>query len=227
MICENIDMLKKALDGVLAAGERDVRIVDEKRLRDTLIDDLIRTAVFAPDEGTRAAARWVIRRTGGGGGHFRFVDPGALRGDGPRGGLRVHGAGDQHPRAHLRHRPGGLPGGAGRRGRGDDLRDRPLGDRLHPPAAGGVHLRRDRGGHQDRIPGAALHPGRPLPGGGEEIREGPGGRGQGRQGPDLGGDRCGLLQHRHRHLDPGRPVRADGGASSSGSTTPWLPSSRR
>ncbi|MBE0556091.1 MAG: aldolase, partial [Proteobacteria bacterium] len=63
MICENIDMLKKDLNGVLAAEERDVRIVDEKRLRDTLIDDLIRTAVFAPDEGTRAAARWLIRRT--------------------------------------------------------------------------------------------------------------------------------------------------------------------
>ena len=63
MICENTDMLKKALDGVLAAGERDVRIVDEKRLRETLIDDLIRTAVFAPEEGTRAAARWLIRRT--------------------------------------------------------------------------------------------------------------------------------------------------------------------
>jgi fructose/tagatose bisphosphate aldolase len=63
MICENVDMLKKALNGVLTAGERDVRIVDEKRLRDALIDDLIRTAVFAPDEGTRAAARWLIRRT--------------------------------------------------------------------------------------------------------------------------------------------------------------------
>ena len=63
MICENIDMLNKALDGVLAAGERDVRIVNETRLRDTLIDDLIRTAVFATDAGTRAAARWVIRRT--------------------------------------------------------------------------------------------------------------------------------------------------------------------
>jgi len=63
MICENIDVLKKALNGVLAAGERDVRIVDEKKLRDVLIDDLIRTAVFAPEEGTRRTARWLIRRT--------------------------------------------------------------------------------------------------------------------------------------------------------------------
>jgi fructose/tagatose bisphosphate aldolase len=58
MICENIDMLKKALNGVLTAGERDIRI------REALIDDLIRTAVFAPEEETRAAARWLIRRTG-------------------------------------------------------------------------------------------------------------------------------------------------------------------
>jgi hypothetical protein len=64
MICENIDMLKKALNGVLTAGERDIRIADEKRLREALIDDLIRTAVFAPEEETRAAARWLIRRTG-------------------------------------------------------------------------------------------------------------------------------------------------------------------
>ena len=63
MICENMEMLKKALDGVLSAGEREVRILDEKRLRDSLIDDLVLTAVFSPDEAAQAAARWVIRRT--------------------------------------------------------------------------------------------------------------------------------------------------------------------
>lgn len=63
MICENTEMLKKALDGVLSAGEREVRILDEKRLRESLIDDLVLTAVFSPDEAAQAAARWVIRRT--------------------------------------------------------------------------------------------------------------------------------------------------------------------
>ncbi len=63
MIYENTDMLKKALNGVLTAGERDVRIVDEKRLRDALIDDLIQTAVFGPDAEARKAACWLIRRT--------------------------------------------------------------------------------------------------------------------------------------------------------------------
>ena len=63
MICENMEILKKALEGVLAAGEREVRILDEKRLRDSLIDDLVLTAVFSPDEAAQAAARWLIRRT--------------------------------------------------------------------------------------------------------------------------------------------------------------------
>ena len=51
MICENVDMLKKALNGVLTAVARDVRIGDEKRLRDALIDDLIRTAVLRRRKG--------------------------------------------------------------------------------------------------------------------------------------------------------------------------------
>ncbi len=63
MICETIDTLKKSLNGILTPGVRDVEIADEGQLRATLVDDLIRTAVFASDEGTRAAARWLIRRT--------------------------------------------------------------------------------------------------------------------------------------------------------------------
>ncbi|MCE5263390.1 MAG: class II fructose-bisphosphate aldolase [Deltaproteobacteria bacterium] len=61
MIFENVDLLKKAMEGVLAVEGGDVR-VDEKRLREERIEDLIRTAVFSPSEETRAAARWLIRR---------------------------------------------------------------------------------------------------------------------------------------------------------------------
>ena len=64
MIFDNTDFLKKAVEGVLAVDGGDVRILDENRLRKELIDDLIRTAVLAPDEETRAAARWLIRRAG-------------------------------------------------------------------------------------------------------------------------------------------------------------------
>ncbi len=61
MIFESVDLLKKAMEGVLAVEGGDVR-VDEKRLREERIEELIRTAVFSPSEETRAAARWLIRR---------------------------------------------------------------------------------------------------------------------------------------------------------------------
>jgi len=61
MICNTMEMLKKAGEGVLAGEGGDVRVLDENRLRGELIDSLIRTAVFSPDEETRAAARRLIR----------------------------------------------------------------------------------------------------------------------------------------------------------------------
>jgi fructose/tagatose bisphosphate aldolase len=63
MICDNTDMLRKILDGVLAIRGVDVEMLDETRLRGTLIDTLIQTAVFSSEEETRKAARWLIRRT--------------------------------------------------------------------------------------------------------------------------------------------------------------------
>ena len=63
MICENIDGLKKILDGVVTVKGEGVAILDTTRLRETLIDDLIRTAVFASEAEVRKAARWLIRRT--------------------------------------------------------------------------------------------------------------------------------------------------------------------
>jgi len=63
MICENTDMLKKTLDGVLTVRGEDVDILDDMRLREALIDDLIQTAVFASEAEMRKAARWLIRRT--------------------------------------------------------------------------------------------------------------------------------------------------------------------
>ncbi len=63
MICENMDMLQKTLDGVLTVRGEDVEILDEIRLREALIDDLIQTAVFASEAEVRKAARWLIRRT--------------------------------------------------------------------------------------------------------------------------------------------------------------------
>ncbi|MBU2055883.1 MAG: class II fructose-bisphosphate aldolase [Proteobacteria bacterium] len=61
MIYDNTELLKKAGEGVLAVEGADVRVMDENRLRETLIDDLIRTAVFSLEEETRTAARRLIR----------------------------------------------------------------------------------------------------------------------------------------------------------------------
>ena len=63
-IYESIEQLKKALDGILKISGSDVQVLDGEKLRGSLIDDLIFTAVFSPQEEIRKAARWVIRRTG-------------------------------------------------------------------------------------------------------------------------------------------------------------------
>ncbi|MBM4312836.1 MAG: aldolase [Deltaproteobacteria bacterium] len=63
MICENMDGLKKILVGVLALRGADLEILDQTKLRETLIDDLIQTAVFASEAEVRKTARWLIRRT--------------------------------------------------------------------------------------------------------------------------------------------------------------------
>ncbi|MEW6334329.1 MAG: class II fructose-bisphosphate aldolase, partial [Thermodesulfobacteriota bacterium] len=62
MICEKMEMLQKAMEGVLSVKGGDVDILDEARLRGALIDDLIQTAVFASEADMRKAARWLIRR---------------------------------------------------------------------------------------------------------------------------------------------------------------------
>jgi len=62
--CESIDQLKKGLEGILKVSDGDVRVLDERSLQSSLIDDLVFTAVFSSQDDTRKAARWLIRRTG-------------------------------------------------------------------------------------------------------------------------------------------------------------------
>ncbi|MCX5846459.1 MAG: class II fructose-bisphosphate aldolase [Deltaproteobacteria bacterium] len=63
-IYESIAQLKKGFDGVLKISDGDVKVLDAEKLRDSLIDDLIFTVVFSPQEETGKAARWLIRRSG-------------------------------------------------------------------------------------------------------------------------------------------------------------------
>ncbi len=64
MIYDNVDQLKKEMEGVLKVEGNDVRVLDAEILRSRLIDDLIYSAVFNPDKETADAAKWLIRRAG-------------------------------------------------------------------------------------------------------------------------------------------------------------------
>ena len=63
-IYESIAQLKEGFEGILKISDGDVKVLDGEKLRDSLIDDLIFTAVFSPQEETGKAARWLIRRSG-------------------------------------------------------------------------------------------------------------------------------------------------------------------
>ena len=62
MIYENKDQLKKGCESILAYDGGDVRVLNESRFREKLIDDLIYTVVFSPDPATSEAAGFLIRR---------------------------------------------------------------------------------------------------------------------------------------------------------------------
>lgn len=62
MIYDNIDQLKKGCESILACDGADLRVLDETRFQEKLIDDLIYTAVFSPDPDTQEAAAYLIRR---------------------------------------------------------------------------------------------------------------------------------------------------------------------
>ncbi len=63
MIYEDKDQLKSGCAQIVQLDGNDIRILDEIKLRNELIDDLIYTAVFSPDRATADAACWLIRRT--------------------------------------------------------------------------------------------------------------------------------------------------------------------
>jgi len=64
MIFQDIDQLKKGIGGTVEVVGANVAILNESKLRESLIDELIFTAVFSADDGVKEAARWLIRRAG-------------------------------------------------------------------------------------------------------------------------------------------------------------------
>jgi len=64
MIYKDKNELQSKCAKILEIDDKDIRILDETKLQNELIDDLIYTAVFGSDEAIRDAARWLIRRAG-------------------------------------------------------------------------------------------------------------------------------------------------------------------
>lgn len=64
MIYQDKKDLQNHCAGILEVDGKDIRILNEDKLRKELIDDLIGSAVFSDDEVVRDAARWIIRRAG-------------------------------------------------------------------------------------------------------------------------------------------------------------------
>ncbi len=64
MVHNSVEDLKKGISGVLHIEGDSIRVLDEKRLRSSLIDGLVYTAALGPDESVKEAARWIIRRAG-------------------------------------------------------------------------------------------------------------------------------------------------------------------
>ncbi len=64
MICKDKKQLLNKCAEVLELDGNDVRILDEAKLRNEFIDELIYTAIFSSDQSTQEAARWLIRRAG-------------------------------------------------------------------------------------------------------------------------------------------------------------------
>jgi len=64
LIYQQLADLKKGMEGILRITGDNVEILAAGFLQNTLIDDLIYTAVFNDHEDVRKAARWIIRRTG-------------------------------------------------------------------------------------------------------------------------------------------------------------------
>ncbi|HBI47292.1 MAG TPA: aldolase [Smithella sp.] len=64
MIYKDKNQLQNGFAKIIELDGNDVRILDENKLKSELIDDLIYTAVFSPDQATQEASLWLIRRAG-------------------------------------------------------------------------------------------------------------------------------------------------------------------
>jgi len=57
----NLDQVKEVLNEVVEISDSGLKILDEKKLRETVIDDLIYTAVFSKDYDLKEEVKYIIR----------------------------------------------------------------------------------------------------------------------------------------------------------------------
>ena len=204
--------LRARLAGVADIGPAGLTVHDEAALRGPLMDDLVFEAVFNEDAGLRDAARWVIWSASQalGCGSASIHDLYRARGRGEVPATALHRAGDQRPCRRLPDRAPGLRRGPRARRGHRDLRDRQERDGLHRPATGRVHRRHPGRRPAQRLAHAGLPPGRSLPVQRHEVGIGPIGRARRAARPDARGGRGRLPERRHRLLDAGGPLAADG-----------------
>jgi hypothetical protein len=63
MIYDSLAKLNDGIRGILEINGNRVEVSDGDKLRQTLVDDLVYSAVFSPSVDVRDVARWLIRRT--------------------------------------------------------------------------------------------------------------------------------------------------------------------
>lgn len=64
MIYNDLDSLKKGMEGILKPDGNRVIVMDEAKLKNEFIDNLTYSLVFSPDNEVRKACGWLVRRTG-------------------------------------------------------------------------------------------------------------------------------------------------------------------
>lgn len=64
MVCKDKSELLQKCSNIIDIDGKDVVVLNEGKLVEEFIDDLIHTAVFSADRDTQEAARWLIRRAG-------------------------------------------------------------------------------------------------------------------------------------------------------------------
>ena len=193
------------------------------------IRDVVWSATFSDDADAVEAARWIVweasQQLGAPSASIHELYMARGRGEVQR----LHGPGHQPADAGLRHGAGHLPGGAVAELRARSSSSLLAASRSTPSSDPAEYITSVLAGAiAADWHGPGLHPGRPLPVQRQEVRDRSRcGRPRALQQGHRGRAGRRLRQHRHRLLDPGRPVARQRGRAAARRTISARPSCRR